>query len=257
MKLKYLIPLSVRNQLRPSWQSFQRRWHESAFSPKPKDWHPIRESVHTQTDLESLLRIASSEFGITQIRSEITTLLENLYNLAPTTVVEIGTHKGGNSFLFCHALPSVRRVVGIDLDVQNAPKLIYFTRPGQVYRPVHRDSQTTQTRDDVLKQLEGQPVDFLFIDGDHSYKGVKADFELYSSLVRPGGIVALHDIVPDHRTRYGRDTGCYSGEVYLFWNELKERYDCEELIENSEQDGFGIGLVRIPSSSTHPTTFLR
>jgi hypothetical protein len=33
----------------------------------------------------------------------------------------------------------------------------------------------------------------LFIDGDHSYEGVKLDFELYSKLLAPKGVVILHD----------------------------------------------------------------
>jgi hypothetical protein len=36
-------------------------------------------------------------------------------------------------------------------------------------------------------------IDFLFIDGDHSYEGVKTDFELYSSLLSDRGIIAIHD----------------------------------------------------------------
>lgn len=36
-------------------------------------------------------------------------------------------------------------------------------------------------------------IDILFIDGDHSYEGVKLDFELYSKLLTPKGIVILHD----------------------------------------------------------------
>lgn len=36
-------------------------------------------------------------------------------------------------------------------------------------------------------------IDFLFIDGDHSYEGVKSDFELYSKLLSPKGIIVLHD----------------------------------------------------------------
>jgi predicted O-methyltransferase YrrM len=39
-------------------------------------------------------------------------------------------------------------------------------------------------------------LDFLFIDGDHTYEGVKQDFEMYTPLVRKGGLVAMHDIVP-------------------------------------------------------------
>jgi hypothetical protein len=36
-------------------------------------------------------------------------------------------------------------------------------------------------------------IDFLFIDGDHSYEGVKKDFELYSTILSEKGIIMLHD----------------------------------------------------------------
>jgi len=36
-------------------------------------------------------------------------------------------------------------------------------------------------------------IDFLFIDGDHSYEGVKTDFDLYSNLLSDRGIIAIHD----------------------------------------------------------------
>jgi predicted O-methyltransferase YrrM len=37
------------------------------------------------------------------------------------------------------------------------------------------------------------PVDYLFIDGDHSYAGLKSDWNAWKRLVAEGGIVALHD----------------------------------------------------------------
>jgi predicted O-methyltransferase YrrM len=37
------------------------------------------------------------------------------------------------------------------------------------------------------------PVDFVFIDGDHSYQGLREDWEAWSGLVGPGGVIALHD----------------------------------------------------------------
>ena len=40
------------------------------------------------------------------------------------------------------------------------------------------------------------PIDVLFIDGDHSYEGVLTDWLLYNPLVRKGGIVAFHDVLP-------------------------------------------------------------
>lgn len=36
-------------------------------------------------------------------------------------------------------------------------------------------------------------IDFLHIDAGHSYEDVKQDFELYSKLVKPGGIISIHD----------------------------------------------------------------
>jgi predicted O-methyltransferase YrrM len=38
-----------------------------------------------------------------------------------------------------------------------------------------------------------QPIDFLLIDGDHSYEGVKADWDLFSPFLRPFGVAVFHD----------------------------------------------------------------
>jgi predicted O-methyltransferase YrrM len=43
----------------------------------------------------------------------------------------------------------------------------------------------------VVRELGG--IDFLFIDGDHSYEGLRGDWEAWSPLIVPGGCVALHD----------------------------------------------------------------
>ena len=36
-------------------------------------------------------------------------------------------------------------------------------------------------------------IDLLFIDGDHSYEGVKKDFDLYSQIMSDNGLIILHD----------------------------------------------------------------
>ena len=44
------------------------------------------------------------------------------------------------------------------------------------------------------RTIEGAPpADFVFIDGDHSYRGLRGDWEAWSPLVAPGGVIALHD----------------------------------------------------------------
>jgi len=36
-------------------------------------------------------------------------------------------------------------------------------------------------------------IDILFVDGDHTYDGVKKDFELYSTILSKNGIIIIHD----------------------------------------------------------------
>jgi hypothetical protein len=44
--------------------------------------------------------------------------------------------------------------------------------------------------------LQDIKVDFLFIDGDHSYEGVDRDFKLYKNILNNQGIIAIHDTDP-------------------------------------------------------------
>jgi hypothetical protein len=48
---------------------------------------------------------------------------------------------------------------------------------------------------EVVKQItiETNHVDMLFIDGDHSYDGVKADWDAYKGFLKAGSIVVFHD----------------------------------------------------------------
>jgi predicted O-methyltransferase YrrM len=45
----------------------------------------------------------------------------------------------------------------------------------------------------LLAETCEPPLDFVFIDGDHSYEGLRGDWEAWSGLIAPGGVVALHD----------------------------------------------------------------
>jgi len=55
------------------------------------------------------------------------------------------------------------------------------------------------------------PFDLIFIDGDHNYAGVKADYKLYGDM---GRILAFHDINQHFRAKaYG---------ATKLWNELKQ-----------------------------------
>ena len=38
-----------------------------------------------------------------------------------------------------------------------------------------------------------EPVDLVFVDGDHALESCRADWELFSPWVKPGGVVVFHD----------------------------------------------------------------
>lgn len=50
------------------------------------------------------------------------------------------------------------------------------------------------------------PVDFLFIDGDHSYEGVKGDWNAWHRKIEPGGIVAFHDTADERIAKFLKET---------------------------------------------------
>ena len=108
-------------------------------------------------------------------------------------------------------------------------------RPACELHLLRTDSQLTSTRDKVSHLVGGQPIDFLFIDGDHRYAGVKADYELYAPLVRKGGIIAFHDIRPNPEVP--------SVEVFQLWDELKTKHRSEEIVTEPYRGHFGIGVI--------------
>lgn len=126
--------------------------------------------------------------------------------LSPQVVVEVGSLFGGTLWYWLQ-LPSVQHVVSVDLvadqphvhDEVLAGRALWHTWPDQTpARPeLHvydADSHDPATLAAVAAALPGG-VDVLFLDGDHTYPGVRADWDLWHLLVRPGGLVAFHDTV--------------------------------------------------------------
>lgn len=138
MLVKHLLPLPVRNQLRPAYQSV-RRWVrdgrqavvECPIWPKPAAWHRSKEQMAEVTDSAQLYRIAAKEFGILQVENEIVPFLDYVAEHRPTVIGEIGLKHGGNSFMFLRKLQSVTLYLGMDLVLENTAKLRFFRRNNQ------------------------------------------------------------------------------------------------------------------------------
>jgi len=179
-----------------------------------------------------------------QVHSEILELLKVLGELKPKTILEIGTANGGTLFLFSHVAPEDATIISIDLPGGKFgggyPKwrgVLYksFALPGQKIHLLRADSHKRETLEQVKAILGGREIDLLFIDGNHTYEGVKKDFETYSPLVKEGGIIAFHDIVlgPEENV----------GGVPEFWRKVKDSYESKEIVEDWSQNGYGIGVI--------------
>ncbi len=205
--------------------------------------------------LNNLIRFSShSVFSIninpSQIHYEVLELLKILNEKKPEVIVEIGTANGGTLFLFTRVASPEAKIISIDLPSDDGgypkwktPLYKAFSLSKQELHLLRADSHNKKTLEKVKKILKGYKVDFLFIDGDHSYEGVKKDFEMYKELVKDDGLIAFHDIVPDYSTRYGKPTTSYTGGVPIFWNEIKSNYRYKEIIEDQDQDGYGVGIL--------------
>lgn len=179
-----------------------------------------------------------------QVRSEIEGLLAVVRKTRPRVVVEIGTATGGTLFLFCRHVPEDAVIVSIDLrrgrfgngyPAAKIPLYKSFARRGQTIALIRGNSHFEETRSKAMKILRDRAIEFLFIDGDHTYDGVKSDFDFYSKLVAPGGIVTFHDIA-----EHSAETGC---EVSRFWNEIKCRYRHTEIVGDRKQGWAGVGVL--------------
>jgi predicted O-methyltransferase YrrM len=188
------------------------------------------------------------EFSISQLlamqkRQEALGLIERVRRLAPSVILEIGTAGGGSLVLLCSAAPSNATLISVDLPRclggyhwTKVPLYRSFARRQQKLHLVRGDSHADATFGEVCLHLRNRPVDFLLIDGDHRYEGARRDFQLYSPLVRPGGVIAFHDIRPHFRPDI---------KVDLLWHELRSHYRHEELIADANSNGYGIGLLYV------------
>jgi cephalosporin hydroxylase len=190
--------------------------------------------------------------GALQEPEEISAAIDYIRLQEPRCICEIGTANGGTNFLLTHLLESVKTIIGVDLYITNAPLLRLLLRPDQQLQLINGSSYSSTTAQRVETVLDGTSIDLLFIDGDHRYEGVKRDFLLYSRLVREGGLIMFHDIVPDHFSRYGRPGPRRAGDVPRFWNLLSPHYRHREFVRDPEQDGLGLGLLHWSSATPLP-----
>jgi predicted O-methyltransferase YrrM len=197
----------------------------------------------------SLARRSIRGYGAIQHVDELTAFAKIVRAKRPKRVLEIGTARGGMFWLLCRLaaqdgilisldLPSDERFSGGD---QQALDLAPMKSTGQTVYSIAGNSHSPEMPDRIRNILNGKFLDLLFIDGDHTYGGVRSDYQMYLPLIRPGGLVAFHDIV---KTPW---EGC---EVDRFWAELERQQDLNPraIIGHFRSQWGGIGIVNRPGN---------
>lgn len=186
----------------------------------------------------------ATEFASLQKHRELSEFLWLVEEHRPRNVLEIGTCSGGTLYCLCRLAEPDGTIVSIDLpggswgggctEERVEEMRTLFPRDDQQLHLLREDSHSPATLAKVQSILAGQQLDLLFIDGDHTYEGVKSDFEMYSPLARDGALIALHDIL-EHPPALGVGVDCY-------WDEIKARYRHVEIATPPWRWG-GIGVL--------------
>lgn len=183
---------------------------------------------------------------ISQIPEEFEKLLEFYRALKPKNVLEIGSLLGWSLKRFIENSEPGTNIISIDLPVREFTGPIDHRVDPQEYGHLILWKKWAKNKNAnlfvlpfssfdqlTLEQVKAiTPVlDFIFIDGDHRYEAIKNDFNLYSQLVRPGGIIAFHDIAEKEE-----------GGGHKFWNEVKHNYKYKEILLSPVKEK-GIGVL--------------
>jgi cephalosporin hydroxylase len=173
---------------------------------------------------------------IWQYPNQFSKYLPFLRNYNISSYIEIGCRWGGTFILtneYLKKFNSIKKSVAID--VIDSPVLKYcLSNTETQFLKINSLSQNFKN------YIANSFFDLIFIDGDHSYNGVKSDYELCKN---NGNIFVFHDIVND----------VVPGVIY-FWNELKnnesDKYDFfefteqyEEVYNDTRQKFLGIGVA--------------
>jgi predicted O-methyltransferase YrrM len=113
--------------------------------------------------------------------------------LRAKNIFEFGTYMGRTTYHLAGASPEAF-VTTLDLPEEAGSKS--WGCLGNVYKGTERETKIRQLLCDSHKFDPApyhQSMDFIYIDGDHSYAGVKNDTEKALQMLKPGGTVMWHD----------------------------------------------------------------
>jgi predicted O-methyltransferase YrrM len=127
--------------------------------------------------------------------SDCRALWNQVKDLKKATIVEIGSYGGISTIVLANASPT-SHVIAIDpyIGYEDVYKNYLKAIEGLNIKHIKEKAE------DALIKVK---IDFLHIDGDHSYEFVVKDIKKYVPMVKKGGYVFFHDY-PVHEFGVGR-----------------------------------------------------
>jgi predicted O-methyltransferase YrrM len=191
-------------------------------------------------DLAFLFSSNQLSHGIASLQLDEAALLFRLArHVSPgAAVVEIGRFKGGSTLLLASALPEGAELYSYDLHVALRADLSGAQLDAELEEALRRYGLRERVHLVVADSRTADPPprapELVFVDGDHSYEGARADYERWRELVAPGGHLLFHDAV---------DTGGY-GNVYPGVARLVGELAGDETLERQPDAGSIAHFVR-------------
>jgi len=152
--------------------------------------------------------------------------------------LEIGCKFGGSLWTIGRSLPEGSRIVAVDLMAYRDIVAGLMTAADELRKfgyDLHliKGNSTNQNIVRDVKKLG--PFDACLIDGDHTLKGVRSDWENYGPMCK---LVAFHDI--NWSRPAGHPDRKYSIDVPEFWNGIKADYRHVEIKRDRRDNGIGL-----------------
>lgn len=118
-------------------------------------------------------------------------------SLGPATVVEIGRYKGGSTLLMAAAMDKGARLYSYDLHVKQSYLYSGVELDEELRAALERYGLADRVELIVADSHTAPPpadaCHLVFVDGDHTYAGVRADYEHWRGTIPLGGHLLLHD----------------------------------------------------------------
>jgi len=144
-----------------------------------------------------------------------------LYRLVRTlrsaTIAEIGRYKGGSTFLIAAAMSPDSELTSYDLRVKLPDAFDYEELDDELRAMLQRYSLAERVElvvaDSRTAPPPERPCDLIFLDGDHTYAGVAADFAHWREHLALSGHFVFHDAAERRFHSYEPDVGRFVAEV--------------------------------------------